>query len=336
MFRKIRSYLGGIRFDLRFYRESYLDARRYLTAARVASSASTHPSEYLESDIIRRYHVIEKGLAMPNFRPRFGAQVVRQLASHLHQWRSLCGDAPSSLNNQIITAHSVLDAYVSRHKELNIDISDILGDYSPDSIGCASEHQGGVIPVPRIETEAATAFESVVRARTSVRDFQTDRVPAPSLIEEAVSLAISSPSVCNRQTWRVHAFEGERAQEILELQNGNRGFGHTIPTVLITTCDMRYFEGQIERYQAWIDGGMFSMTLLLALHAKGLGTVALNWSVVNARDEALRKVAKIPPYERIVMLIGCGYTSEEAVVARSLRRPTSDFIHWDKAGSSAV
>ncbi|NBB79900.1 MAG: hypothetical protein GVY36_10715 [Verrucomicrobia bacterium] len=73
------------------------------------------------------------------------------------------------------------------------------------------------------------------------------------------------------------------------------------------------------------------MTLLLALHAEGLGTVSLNWSVENARDEALRKVANIPDYERIMMFIGCGYAKEGAMVAHSLRRPVNEFIHWDEA-----
>ncbi len=324
-----RRSLGRWRGMLRFYRESFLDARRYLRAAKVVAMGQQYERQHLESDIIRRYHVIEKGLSMPDFRPRFGADMVRQLSQQLRQWEQLCEGDTTCPNNQIEAAYAVLHAYRLRHKELKIDISDILGADDASS-RCDVTGKGGVIPLPQVESNDAEAFNRVVRSRTSVRDFEPDRIPDQSCIENAVSLAIRSPSVCNRQTWRVHVFTGKRAQEVLALQNGNRGFGHTIPMVLIPTSDMRYFTGNIERYQAWIDGGMFSMTLLLALHAEGLGTVSLNWSVENARDEALRKVANIPDYERIMMFIGCGYAKEGAMVAHSLRRPVNEFIHWDE------
>ncbi|NBB79899.1 MAG: hypothetical protein GVY36_10710 [Verrucomicrobia bacterium] len=194
---------------------------------------------HLESDIIRRYHVLEKGLSMPDFRPRFGADMVRQLLQQLGQWEQLSEGDTTCSNNQIEAAYAVLHAYRLRHKELKIDIGDILGaDDTPSKCDVAGE--GGVIPLPQVELNDAEAFNRVVRSRTSVRDFEPDRIPDQSCIENAVSLAIRSPSVCNRQTWRVHVFTGKRAQEVLALQNGNRGFGHTIPMVLIPTSDMRY------------------------------------------------------------------------------------------------
>jgi nitroreductase len=335
MLKNIRRYLARKRSVLRFYSESFVDARRYLKAAKIVTGTHDHETEHLESDIIRRYHVIEKGLSMPEFRPRFGADMVRQLSRYLEQWEQIPREKGACTNNQIEAAYAVLEAYRQRHSELGIDISDILGN-EPSGVPCQNgESKGGVMPLPEIAIDDGEAFSRVVHTRTSVRDFKINRIPEQTIIKKAVSLATRSPSVCNRQTWRVHIYEGNRAQEVLALQNGNRGFGQTIPMVLIPTSDMRYFTGSIERYQPWIDGGMFSMTLLLALHAEGLGAVSLNWSVDNARDEALRKTANIPDHERIMMLIGCGYPKEGAVVARSLRWPVEHFIRWDKPAGNA-
>lgn len=331
MFKTIHLYLSRKRAVVRFYQEAFLDARRYLRAAKAVTVNGKHRREHLESDIIRQYHVIEKGLSMPDFRPRFGANMVRKLARQLGEWQQLYGHKSNCANNQIKVAHIVLNAYLRRHRELNVDISDILRESDVKAISDSDEGAGGAIPLPKVQPEDTEAFSRVVRTRTSVRDFRENRMPQRPLIEEAVSLAIRSPSVCNRQTWRVHIYEGKRAQEVLALQNGNRGFGHTIPMVIIPTSDMRYFTGSIERYQSWIDGGMFSMSLLLGLHAKGLGAVSLNWSVHNDRDAALREVAKIPDHERIMMLIGCGYAREGALVAHSPRRPIEEFIRWDAA-----
>src|SRR3546814_1994141 len=64
----------------------------------------------------------------------------------------------------------------------------------------------------------------------------------------------------------------------LSLQNGNRGFGHEIPCLLILCTDLSAFDTAGERYQHWIDGGMFSMSLVWALHALGYSSCCLNWS----------------------------------------------------------
>lgn len=311
-------------------RESYLDAKRYFRAAEFPHGEQRKYREHLESEIMRRYHVIEKGLSMPEFRPRFGVEMVTRLVDCLQEWDTLKScKAEGSENNQISSAQAVLVVYAERHRKLGVDISDFLSAEVLAGIDAENLASGGTKPFEGVSLEDGAAFQRIVDNRVSVRDFDIEQKPSHELIQRAIEMAVKSPSVCNRQTWRVHAFEGERAQQMLSLQNGNRGFGHRIPTILIVTSDMRFLGGTIERYQSWIDGGMFSMTLLLALHSIGLGAVALNWSVGNAQDNAIRKEAGIPNYERIIMFIGCGYTAEGAIVANSQRRPIESFIRWD-------
>lgn len=314
-------------------RESYLDAKRYFQSAEFPHEEQRKYREHLESEIMRRYHVIEKGLSMPEFRPRFGVEMVSKLVDCLGEWDALKTCAvEGGENNQICSAKAVLVAYAERHRELSVDVSDFLSAEMLAEIDTEDSAPGGTKLFGGVSLEDGAAFERIVESRASVRDFDIEQKPSHGVIQRAIEMAVKSPSVCNRQTWRVHAFEGERAQKMLSLQNGNRGFGHRIPTILIVTSDMRFFGGSIERYQSWVDGGMFSMTLLLALHSIGLGAVALNWSVRNAQDNAIRKEAGIPNYERIIMFIGCGYPAEGVIVANSQRRPTETFIRWDDEG----
>ncbi|MFT4901577.1 MAG: nitroreductase [Lentimonas sp.] len=306
---------------LQCYGEAFLDSVRFVRSAKLLNEVSPRNQSHLESDIIRRYHVIEKGLSMGDFRPRFGADMVRELLDLLYEWER---NQYSCEGSQIRAARATLQAYADRHAELGLDVSDLLAGFDCPAAGCATG--GGVRLLQPLSPADFSAFERIVETRHSVRDFEKGRIPEQELIDSALRLAIQSPSVCNRQTWRVHIYQGERAQEVLRHQNGNRGFGPDIPMVLIITSDLRYFMGAIERYQGWIDGGMFSMSLLLALHAQGLGAIPLNWSVLNRQDRRMRKVAGIPASQRIIMLVGCGYSRPGALVPQSARMPLERFV----------
>ena len=256
---------------------------------------------------------------MPEFRPRFGSSMVRQLQDSLKRW-------DGEQTTQIESGWRVLEAYVARHSEMGIDISDILELPLGIPSSCLNQSEGGIRDFSRIDEADRAAFLRVFSSRSSMRHFDPTKIPSKEAIKEAVKVSLRTPSVCNRQTWRVHSYASEDAQKLLALQNVNRGFGQTIPHVLVVTSDLRLFTGTSERYQSWIDGGMFSMSLLLALHSGGLGAISLNWSVLNRQDKALRAAADIPDHERIIMLIGCGYPVENSKVPVSSRRSPEDIL----------
>ena len=56
-------------------------------------------------------------------------------------------------------------------------------------------------------------FESIVRARRSVRGF-LDKPVDQQLLEEIFALASWAPSNCNTQPWHVHVVSGEKAQSL--------------------------------------------------------------------------------------------------------------------------
>jgi nitroreductase len=304
------------------YREVFLDGRRFLTAVPFYGVEKGNEDAYLEGAIIRQYHVVEKGLAMPEFRPGFGVSTVRALIKDLEKWKQL----GLELNEQFSAGQAVLRAYRDYHARIGFDLEGLFDGVDLEG-GCHSG-AGGAKEFRPLTADFREAFEHVCRSRASVRTFEPEKIPNREQILEAIALASRAPSVCNRQTARAHVYTGPVIQELLKFQNGNRGFGHRVPLLFVVTSDLRLFTGVDERYQAWIDGGMFAMLLLLALHAQGLGAVALNWSVKNRSDVALRKAGDIPSHERIIMLIGCGYPEEGALVPVSQRRPAEKMVRF--------
>ena len=149
------------------------------------------------------------------------------------------------------------------------------------------------------------------------------------IIEEAIRLAQNTPSVCNRQAVRVHAFEqGDLANEILACQKGNSGFGYKANKILIITSDLQCFLSVGERNQPWIDGGLFAMTLIWALHNKGLATCCLNWSATHKQDQKLRATIELPDNEVVIMLLAVGKIPEKVKVPESQRRPIDEIFTY--------
>ncbi len=278
------------------------------------------------------YHSLEKGMSMPEPKPGYGQEKANEI---LTQVRTLLG--LNCTNTQIESALHVLAAYTSFNEELGVLLPDIkkevhnlLGEYRTRHL-VPNQQAGGGRKLVRKEDLArlqSIDFKSFVFNRHSIRSFTDENIPI-ELITEAVLIAQKSPSVCNRQSSRVHVFKnGENAKEILKLQNGNKGFGHTANKILVVTSNLSSFLAVGERNQTWVDGGLFAMTLIYALHSLGLGTCCLNWSKEMEDDLALRKIADIPEQENIIMLIAVGCLPDELYIPWSYRSPIEEIISY--------
>ncbi|NKB56014.1 MAG: hypothetical protein GKS00_06735 [Alphaproteobacteria bacterium] len=183
--------------------------------------------------------------------------------------------------------------------------------------------RGGTTKVTEEEIRAAThgVAETFFDTRHSVRQF-TDLAVDRQLIEESLKRAQRTPSVCNRQCARVHVLTDSKAKaKALSFQNGNRGFGSQASVIFIVTADLSVFTDAGERFQGWIDGGMYAMSLVYALHSLGLGSCTLNWSVAPGIDRRMRSALNIPENELVIMMIAAGHIPDSFKVASSPRLP---------------
>jgi len=173
------------------------------------------------------------------------------------------------------------------------------------------------------------SFPEFNASRRSCRHFDPSIPVERPLIVEAVRMALRSPSACNRQPARVYAVTEKSAVErCMELHNGSRGFSHLIPALLIVSARMDVFTGPGERYESYIDGGLFSMSLMLALHYQRLGCVPLNWSVGPAQDRRLKALVGIPDSENVVMLLAVGQPADRFSIPQSARRKVDEVLQF--------
>ncbi|MDD5458726.1 MAG: nitroreductase family protein [Phycisphaerae bacterium] len=306
---------------MRLVRQSLYDIRRYV------SSSVVYPIDdpvQLEAKITACSHVIEKGFTMPCTKETFGKQNVDILLAALQRYKS---KGYSLENTQYRSAVTALKQYFEFHKGKNVDLSEI------EKFLCSDNHHGQPAhscflkkTKDEIIQAAGQDFQTHAMNRYSIRNFDSTPVDI-EILKDAVRIAQKSPSCCNRQCARVYIVETrEKISAILDIQNGNRGFGDTIDKLLIIAANLSVFEGHKERNQAFIDGGMFAMSLLYALHYYGLGACALNWCVTKTEDVKLRKAINIQESHTILMMIGVGNLPEKVKLCRSQRKHYEDLI----------
>jgi nitroreductase len=282
----------------------------------------------LSSELIFYLHKIEKGLCLPDRRLDFGADSAARLVSLIERWRQ---EGHGASDPVYLGALECLRAY-RLHIEpgaLATGSSGRLASRIDRYLDDSPRRPEFGTPTTAIQCapEVSVALRQLCMARRSIRAFRPDPV-AQRDVHEAIALAQSSPSACNRQPWRVHLYRHRRQMDaLLALQNGNRGFGDRIPLLLVITADADGFFDASERNQPYIDAGLFVMTLLLALQARGLSTCCLNWCITDpGMDAKAHRDGGIPESERIIMYIAVGYADENALVPRSVRRDIGSFM----------
>jgi nitroreductase len=283
----------------------------------------------LSSELIFQHHKLEKGLCLPpDVRRFFGVEAANETFRLMKKWRA------AGLDTQSPIYRGALDVLAAWRRRMDLSPPDeplrsqLAGEL--DALGLTSEEaecrDRTPIALRAVPDHAFETLEALARARRSVRDFDGRPVDL-TLIERAASIAQLSPSACNRQPWRLHLYDDRAAiDRLLVYQNGNRGFGHTIPLLAIVTCEHGAFFDSSERNEPALDGGLFLMSFILALQALGLSSCCLNWCVEPVVDVWGHAAAGIPHSEKILTFLAIGRAREGAVTPLSARRPLEDVI----------
>ena len=273
--------------------------------------------------LTKQYHIVEKGLALPNPRLGFGKEKIDLLINRSIKYIEQFGE-----DDLIATIKNCLFEYIDFNTTNNVDIT---GEYFERVIGFAEknplQNKGGTKIVSKDALKKITdiPFEAFVKSRFSVRDFDAQELDLEQ-IKKAVELAKHAPSVCNRQSWSAHIFTKEKQiLKLLKLQGGNNGFTDSINKLLVITTDTKAFT-TLESNQVYVDGGLFSMNLVLALHNQGIGACCLNTCFPFTTEKAVKKVGDIPENEKLIMMIGIGNLKEDYKVAISKKKDLSEIL----------
>lgn len=274
----------------------------------------------LVARIIILYHVLEKGLTMPERKTIFGIDKATDLIRLINDYeiRFNCS------NDQVNHGIAVLKEY---YHYLEKQGSLMSGDVQRERLSAFCENHKDIpeskqlhITRKMLYANNNAAFPIFARARHTLRHYASTPLSLDQL-QKAVDLAQSAPTACNRQYCRTHCIsDKETMKRLLEIQGGARGFGHLADKLLIVTADLEALSEPRERDDLFTNGGMYLMTLCNALFYYEVAHCILNWSRTPEEDLAARRLLGIKPSETIIALLTCGNTPEEIDVAMSPRK----------------
>lgn len=279
----------------------------------------------LEARIIIGSHGIEKGLSFSIPKKAFGIPKIEYLLNNLLYYKRYFKD-----NNFIIEHLAPIQKYIQFNSDSINKIQNIIEKFNRliENVDLPNSLNGGIVNVERSEilNSVNIDYAKFVKARHSFRSFS--RIPVEmSKINAALEIAQMAPSACNRQTWEIYIFQGIQKNELLELQQGCNGFGEEIDIAILITVDYRkYFITEL--HQPYVDGGLYAMCLIHALHSVGLGTIPLTMSgfTMNKKKILLEKW-QIPLSEIPILIIGVGNIKESVNVAVSHRIDFKKILH---------
>jgi hypothetical protein len=282
------------------------------------------------ANIIATYHVVEKGLTMPNRRFVFGRSVVCKLMEQIECFEKHFG----AFDEQVVHAADVVTDYYDIHSELEHEKNEaILDDVLKAKLSAFCKRHQNPDRIRQVQTtkesfykEREAAFGRFAWMRHTLRHYASKPL-TEERIGKAVALALSTPSACNRQYCRVHLISNQKEiKAVLEIQKGNRGFGHLANKLLVITADLEGLIDAKERNDLFTNGGMFLMNLCYSLFYHEIAHCVLNWSKSPEEDIAFRKIVRIKESENIIALLACGETPDVFYVAASPRKSLKDVL----------
>ena len=285
----------------------------------------------LLTKVIMLYHVIEKGLTMPNRRLWFGRDALMALIAAVDRFEEKFGNEDPQIRHAI----GVVRAYHSLHLAGDSAVPSDFGECWPQIKTFTQAHAdipaAGQLHRRResVYGKKNSPFPDFAHARCTIRHYAPVELPMQR-IRDAVELALTAPSACNRQYCRVHCLtDKSRIGELLAIQGGCRGFGNSADKVLVVTADLEGIDAPRERDDLFTNGGIFLMNLCYALFYNEVAHCVLNWSRTPQEDLAMRKLVHIRDSETVVAVLACGVPPDEFDVAASPRKAVADVLECE-------
>ncbi len=265
------------------------------------------------------YHGLEKSLSLKERSPDHGWGRAREVLDALR-----IVNQQKTFGYHDSAAKSCLKAFclhpLNRDREESKQILEELDALS--NIPWGSENHGGrFVSKDFLEKGKIPSPEDFFESRKSIREYALKAITQEDW-DRVFALANWAPSSCNRQMWRTYYTDDPKViRKALELQNGNAGFADKIPNLVVIAQDLRGLLYDRERNQQWVNGGIYLMALIYAMHSVGIGSCILNWSATREQDDALREMFNIRPEDTVITMLACGYPDVENGICCSERLP---------------
>lgn len=303
--------------------EYFCDYYHYLRYSGVLNVRTS--KKKLIGRIIAEYHVLEKGLTMPVTRLGFGRKNTESLIKNCQVYIRKFGVNDIQLEHAV----SVLIEYKNKHANEQF----ILDNTLISGIDLLQSNIENLNSGSQIEITSEDYFKDIDKifplfsaSRKSVRNYSNVEITVEKIVD-SISLAQNAPSSCNRQASRVYVFtDKDQILKILEIQGGNRGFGHLSDKLIVVTSETGVSHGVYERHQTYVDGGMFAMNVLYSLHHNMIAACPLNCNFSYHKAKRLKRLCQIPESENFILMISCGNVPQTFKIALSKRYPVEEIL----------
>ncbi|UPR47535.1 nitroreductase family protein [Vibrio cyclitrophicus] len=268
----------------------------------------------------RNTHKLEKGMTMIPRRSSFAADYIVETVCI---YKSIIDSKKNEYN--LNWTESILDEYFSLVSKENDFIQKAFEIYSNIE---RKEYAEKKVPLIRSSVPPLD-FEDLLVAckfRKSVRWYK-DKPVEKYKIEQAISLAMTAPSACNRQPFKFYYTDNhEVVLKVSNLAMGTSGFRDNIQGLFIVVGDTSYFNMAHDRHVIYIDSSLASMQLMLALDSLGLASCPINWPEIDRNNEKISKILGLSDTERTVMLISTGYERSGVKVPYSDKKEVAEVL----------
>lgn len=320
MLKRIKNYLKKHGVLSKYsYQLAYRQYSRFLEYS--ISGKDTNDVSFLETNLRILIHELEKGFSLPMPKRGFGKEKVALLVAYYEKYVKIGKDA-----ELIQYVQDILSFYKQNEQEYGFDVSMIPENLYSDAF---SNSDAGVKKARGIELSDAQrlSFEKFSESRHSIRMFKDEKI-GEELIKQAVRLAQTAPSACNRQSVEIfHVSSADKCKEILDLQGGFKG-ASIVNDLLIITSNLSLYTSLYELNTGYVDGGIFAMNLMYALHYYGIGSCPLLWNDDQDKREKIRDIVRIPMKNMIILLLPIGnYVEPDYKYAVSRRKSVYQIYH---------
>ena len=272
----------------------------------------------LIGEIVRRYHVIEKGLTMPQTRLGFGKDLLISLCEVCEKFILNYGNTDEQLVHAIGVILEYENFHNTQHYKLDPEVISAIRKLESYTTEIKPTFQKEMTKTVFFDKKDRDFFQ-FSNSRSSIRNFTEEDIPLAKILN-VLELIRNTPSACNRQSWRTYVYtDKDKILKLLEIQGGNRGFGHLANKLIVVASEVGVFTGQEERNQAYIDGGIYLMNLVYSLHYNQIAACILNCSNSIEKDLELRKLSMIKDSEVFIAMVACGIPPESFKIASSTR-----------------
>lgn len=291
----------------------------------IGNGARNKNPRKMETDLAIRAHALEKGMSIGSVRIGFGKQKVKNLLSDLQHYLDI--DGRVDFANDVC---GIIKQYIAFNQHIGAnmdDMTNLLDAFcGKNHIEVNAKCEAGIYVkhLKNVQTACKSPFDIFSQTRFSVRDFGKNKIEFDKVFA-ALKMCERTPSACNRQSYKIYVYKDESLKnKIFELQGGCKGFYEDMQVAILICGDQRGYNIN-ELHQVYVDGGIYAMNLLYALHYECLAAIPLTMGQKQGKLREIKKVMNIPEYEMPCVLIGVGSYKEEYKVAVSKRKDFKDY-----------